>query len=237
MARIDRIERRLKLHDVRVLMSVVEAGSMAKAAECLGTSQPAVSRSIADLEHTLGVRLLERSPRGVEPTQYGARHHPARRCGVRRAPAGRQGHRVSRRSDRGRASHRMPRADRGRSGADHDQSAHTPASAHRLSRHDRHRARDLSGAGRPHDRGGHHTGDRTPGRGRPARRDLVRRRVGRRGGRAQPVDAASQDRAGRTGERALGADATRQLHDGARHRGVSRQRTGAAARHRRHARR
>jgi DNA-binding transcriptional LysR family regulator len=71
MARIDRIERRLKLHDVRVLMSVVEAGSMAKAAERLGTSQPAVSRSIADLEHTLGVRLLERSPWGVEPTQYG----------------------------------------------------------------------------------------------------------------------------------------------------------------------
>ena len=54
MGPIDRIERRLKLHDVRVLMSVVEAGSMAKAAQRLGTSQPAISRSIADLEHTLG---------------------------------------------------------------------------------------------------------------------------------------------------------------------------------------
>jgi DNA-binding transcriptional LysR family regulator len=71
MGPIDRIERRLKLHDVRVLMSVVEAGSMAKAAQRLGTSQPAISRSIADLEHTLGVRLLERSAWGVEPTQYG----------------------------------------------------------------------------------------------------------------------------------------------------------------------
>jgi DNA-binding transcriptional LysR family regulator len=71
MAPIDRIERRLKLHDVRVLMAVIEAGSMAKAAQRLGTSQPAVSRSIADLEHTLGVRLLERSAWGVEPTQYG----------------------------------------------------------------------------------------------------------------------------------------------------------------------
>jgi DNA-binding transcriptional LysR family regulator len=68
---IDRIERRLKLHDVRVLMSVVEAGSMNKAAERLATSQPAVSRAIADLEHTLGVRLLERSPGGIRPTQYG----------------------------------------------------------------------------------------------------------------------------------------------------------------------
>jgi len=68
---IDRIERRLKLHDVRVLMSVVEAGSMNKAAERLATSQPAVSRAIADLEHALGVRLLERSPGGIRPTQYG----------------------------------------------------------------------------------------------------------------------------------------------------------------------
>jgi DNA-binding transcriptional LysR family regulator len=71
VGQIERIERRLKLHDVRVLMSVVEAGSMAQAAQHLGTSQPAISRSIADLEHTLGVRLLERSPWGVEPTQYG----------------------------------------------------------------------------------------------------------------------------------------------------------------------
>ncbi len=71
MAHSERIERRLKLHDVRVLRSAVEAGSMAKAAQRLGTSQPAVSRSIADLEHTLGVRLLERSAWGVAPTQYG----------------------------------------------------------------------------------------------------------------------------------------------------------------------
>jgi DNA-binding transcriptional LysR family regulator len=71
MDEIERIERRLKLHDMRVLMSVVQAGSMNKAAERLGTSQPAVSRSIADLEHALGVRLLDRSRRGIEPTQYG----------------------------------------------------------------------------------------------------------------------------------------------------------------------
>jgi DNA-binding transcriptional LysR family regulator len=71
MDEIERIERRLKLHDVRVLMAVVQAGSMHKAAARLGTSQPAVSRSIADLEHALGVRLLDRSRLGVEPTQYG----------------------------------------------------------------------------------------------------------------------------------------------------------------------
>jgi len=71
MDNTDRIERRLKLHDVRVLMSVVQAGSMSKAAERLGTAQPALSRSIAELEHALGVRLLDRGPRGVEPTAYG----------------------------------------------------------------------------------------------------------------------------------------------------------------------
>ena len=67
----ERIERRLKLHDLRVLMSVVEGGSMSKAAERLATSQPAVSRAIADLEYSLGVRLLDRSPQGIEPTPYG----------------------------------------------------------------------------------------------------------------------------------------------------------------------
>jgi DNA-binding transcriptional LysR family regulator len=71
MDKTDRIERRLKLHDVRVLMSVVQAGSMSKAAERQGTAQPALSRSIAELEQALGVRLLDRSPRGVEPTAFG----------------------------------------------------------------------------------------------------------------------------------------------------------------------
>jgi DNA-binding transcriptional LysR family regulator len=71
MDETERIERRLKLHDLRVLMSVVERGSMAKAAERLATSQPAVSRAIGDLEHSLGVRLLDRGPRGVVPTPYG----------------------------------------------------------------------------------------------------------------------------------------------------------------------
>jgi DNA-binding transcriptional LysR family regulator len=71
MDAIDRIERRLKLHDVRVLIAVVEAGSMHKAARQLRTSQPAVSRAISDLEHSVGARLLERSPRGIQPTQYG----------------------------------------------------------------------------------------------------------------------------------------------------------------------
>jgi len=44
---------------------------MGKAAQRLSTTQPAVSRSIAELEHAIGVRLLDRSSQGVEPTAYG----------------------------------------------------------------------------------------------------------------------------------------------------------------------
>jgi DNA-binding transcriptional LysR family regulator len=67
----DRVGRRIKLHDLHVLLAVVEAGSMGKAARRLNTTQPAVSRSVAELEHTLGVRLLDRGSDGVAPTQYG----------------------------------------------------------------------------------------------------------------------------------------------------------------------
>lgn len=67
----DRIGRRLKLRDVNILLTVVQSGSMSKAAEVLSVSNPVVSKAISDLEHTLGVRLLERSPQGIEPTVYG----------------------------------------------------------------------------------------------------------------------------------------------------------------------
>jgi DNA-binding transcriptional LysR family regulator len=67
----DRIGRRLKLHDLHVLLTVAELGSMGKAAERLAVSQPSVSKAIADMEHTIGVRLLDRTPKGVETTAYG----------------------------------------------------------------------------------------------------------------------------------------------------------------------
>src|SRR3954471_11245442 len=67
----DRIGRRMRLHDLHVLMAVVQAGSMGKAAALLNTTQPAISKSIAELEHAIGVRLLARSHQGVEQTQYG----------------------------------------------------------------------------------------------------------------------------------------------------------------------
>jgi DNA-binding transcriptional LysR family regulator len=67
----DRIGRGVKLQELNVFMTVVQSGTMLKAAERLNTVQPAVSRAIAQLESQLGVRLLDRSRQGVEPTGYG----------------------------------------------------------------------------------------------------------------------------------------------------------------------
>ena len=67
----DRIGLRTNLHDLHVLIAVVQAGSMGKAATLLNTTQPAVSRSIAKLEHAVGAKLLIRNTQGVAPTECG----------------------------------------------------------------------------------------------------------------------------------------------------------------------
>jgi DNA-binding transcriptional LysR family regulator len=67
----DRIGRRIKLRDLHFLLAVAKSGSMGKAAAELSVSQPVISKAISSLEHALGVRLLDRSPQGAEPTSYG----------------------------------------------------------------------------------------------------------------------------------------------------------------------
>src|SRR5262249_46611877 len=67
----DRIGRRVKLRDLHIALAVADAGSMTRAAEELAVSYPVVSKTISDLEHTLGVKLFDRSISGVEPTHYG----------------------------------------------------------------------------------------------------------------------------------------------------------------------
>ncbi len=66
----DHVGRRLKFRDLQVFFAVVQAGSMAKAANQLGLTQPAVSEIVAGLELMFSVRLFDRNPRGVEPTIY-----------------------------------------------------------------------------------------------------------------------------------------------------------------------
>jgi DNA-binding transcriptional LysR family regulator len=71
MALIDRVSHRLKLRDLRLLDAVVRSKSMARAAAQLHLTQPAVSKAISELEHMLGVRLVDRGRAGIEPTPYG----------------------------------------------------------------------------------------------------------------------------------------------------------------------
>jgi DNA-binding transcriptional LysR family regulator len=67
----DRIGRRLKLRDLHILLAVAQAGSMSRAADRLAISHPVISKTIAELEYALGVRLLDRTAQGTEPTSYG----------------------------------------------------------------------------------------------------------------------------------------------------------------------
>ena len=67
----ERTKRRLKLRDLDILATLIDAGSMGKAAARLNVSQPAVSKAIAELEAALGVRLVDRGRRGIVPTPYG----------------------------------------------------------------------------------------------------------------------------------------------------------------------
>jgi DNA-binding transcriptional LysR family regulator len=79
MDRMARIGSRVSLRDLRILMAIADSGSMAKAAAKLGISHPAVSKTISDIEGTLGVRLLDRGSQGTELTAYG---EVLRRCGI-----------------------------------------------------------------------------------------------------------------------------------------------------------
>jgi LysR family transcriptional regulator of abg operon len=53
------------------LLAVADAGGIGKAARKLGLSQPALSKSLAVLEHALRVTLVDRSRRGASLTPYG----------------------------------------------------------------------------------------------------------------------------------------------------------------------
>jgi DNA-binding transcriptional LysR family regulator len=71
MARRDRINRRLKVRDLHMIEAIASRGSMARAAEDMGLSQPAISKAISDLEHDLGVAVFDRNTRGVQLTESG----------------------------------------------------------------------------------------------------------------------------------------------------------------------
>ena len=71
MRRTQEQSRQLKLRHLEVLLAVAQWGRMARAAEHLAITQPVISKTIADLEHIVGVSLFDRTSHGVEPTLYG----------------------------------------------------------------------------------------------------------------------------------------------------------------------
>ena len=68
---LESIARRVTLRELRLLLAVARSGSILRAASEIGLTQPALSKSIGELEATFGVRLFDRNNRGVSLTPQG----------------------------------------------------------------------------------------------------------------------------------------------------------------------
>ncbi|MGI5202153.1 LysR substrate-binding domain-containing protein [Spirillospora sp. CA-108201] len=71
MRPIDLLNGRLKLRHLVLVVAVADQGSVLRAAEHLRLAQPAVTRSLREVEGLLGVELFSRGPRGMTPTMFG----------------------------------------------------------------------------------------------------------------------------------------------------------------------
>lgn len=72
MSDIDRVLRsNLKLKHLQLIVALDEFRHLGRSAEFLSLTQPAVSKSLAEIERLFGLELFVRSTRGTEPTDYG----------------------------------------------------------------------------------------------------------------------------------------------------------------------
>lgn len=72
MSNIDRVLRsNLKLKHLQLLVALDQFRHLGRAAEFLSLTQPAVSKSLAEIERLFGLDLFVRSTRGTEPTPFG----------------------------------------------------------------------------------------------------------------------------------------------------------------------
>jgi len=74
-----------RLAAMEAFVLVIEAGSFSAAARRLNVGQPAISKSVAQLEDRLGVRLLVRSTRGLTPTEAGLNFYERARRSIEEA--------------------------------------------------------------------------------------------------------------------------------------------------------
>lgn len=61
----------MQFRHLRYFVEIVDAGSFSRAAALIHVAQPALSQQMAELEQRMGVSLLQRSARGVRPTEAG----------------------------------------------------------------------------------------------------------------------------------------------------------------------
>ncbi|MDX1375438.1 MAG: LysR family transcriptional regulator, partial [Burkholderiales bacterium] len=61
----------MRLTQIQQFLAVVDAGSIRGAARELGLSQPALTKSLRQLEDELGATLVTRSVRGAQATEFG----------------------------------------------------------------------------------------------------------------------------------------------------------------------
>ena len=62
---------RLKLRQLELLVQLAEHQSLARAAAGMSITQPAATKLLQEVEHTLGIVLFDRLPRGMRATPYG----------------------------------------------------------------------------------------------------------------------------------------------------------------------
>lgn len=61
----------LKLRQLRIVNALWQHGSISRASQALGLSQPALTKALQKIEETVGVQIFERHARGVSPTEAG----------------------------------------------------------------------------------------------------------------------------------------------------------------------
>lgn len=74
-----------RLQAMAAFVRVVETGSFSQAAQRIGVGQPAISKTIAQLEDRLQVRLLIRSTHGLTPTDAGVRFYERAKTAIQEA--------------------------------------------------------------------------------------------------------------------------------------------------------
>ena len=65
------VEKSIKFRHLQTFLEVARQRSVGKAADVLHVSQPAVTKTIRELEQVLGVDVFERDGRGIKITRYG----------------------------------------------------------------------------------------------------------------------------------------------------------------------